>query len=118
MRSAAWALAACLGALSAVGCHRLIPRSGPPYSITGIVTSLDPATIVVRHKTGQEVSIALSPGTVVSRRAHPATLRDVAVGMRIVVVYHFAGGAAVADEVRLFRPPVRAAITQGATSPG
>jgi hypothetical protein len=31
---------------------------------------------------------------------------DIAVGMRVVVVYRLVDGAAVADEVRLFRPPI------------
>ena len=105
MRSSALVLALCLAGLTAASCHRLVPAGRPPFSITGIVTSIDSTEMTVRHKTGQRVSIALTPGTVVSRRDRPAAIGDVAVGMRIVVLYHFVEGKAVANEVHLFRGP-------------
>ena len=66
-------------------------------------------TLALRHKSGQRIRIALGPGTAVSRRDQPATVADIAVGMRIVVVYRFVGGTPVADEVHLFRPPIKSA---------
>src|SRR5258706_8101961 len=97
------ALVICLTAMAAASCHRLIPPTRPPFTITGVVESAATNSITLRHKTGQRVAIALSPGTVVTRRSRPADVVDIQVGMRIVVWYHLVDGAAVADNVQLFR---------------
>ena len=64
--------------------------------------AVDAGAITIRHKSGQRVTFAVTPGTLVSRRDGPAAIADVPVRMRIVVVYHFVDGGAVADEVHLF----------------
>jgi hypothetical protein len=109
MRKALHVLAICLAGIGGSACHRLIPSARPPFTITGIVQSLDADTLSLRHKSGQVVRIAIAPRTTVSRGKEPARVADVQVGMRVVVSYRFIGGAAVADDVRLFRPPIKRA---------
>jgi hypothetical protein len=109
MRKTFQVLAICLAGIGGSACHRLIPSARPPFTITGIVQSLDADTLSLRHKSGQVVRIAIAPRTTVSRGQEPARVADVQVGMRVVVSYHFIGGAAVADDVRLFRPPIKRA---------
>jgi hypothetical protein len=99
-------LAICLAGAGAAACHRLVPPTRPPFTVTGVVASVDPDAITLRHKSGQRMRMAIAPGTVVTRRDRAAAVADIAVGMRVVVVYRFVGDAAVADEVRLFRPPI------------
>jgi hypothetical protein len=107
MRKALQLFVLCLAGVSGSACHRLIPTSRPPFTITGIVQAMDADALSLRHKSGQVVRIAIAPRTTVSRDAQPAALADVHVGMRIVVWYHFTDGAAVADDVRLFRPAIK-----------
>ena len=102
MRNTLLALAICVAGIAGSSCHRLIPRSGPLFSITGIVESVDPTAMTLMHKTGP-VHIAITPGTRVSRRDQPAVISDLTVGMRIVVWYQLVDGGAVATEVHLFR---------------
>jgi hypothetical protein len=97
----------CLAGASGSACHRLIPAARPPFTITGIVQAMDADALSLRHKSGHIVRIAIVPRTTVSSGAQPAGLGDVHVGMRIVVWYHFTDGAAVADDVRLFRPAIK-----------
>jgi hypothetical protein len=96
-------------AMFGASCRHLIPNARPPFTITGIVQSMDAEALSLRHKSGQIVRIAVAPRTTVSREKQPAGLADVQVGMRVVVSYRFIGGAPVADEVRLFRPPIKPA---------
>jgi hypothetical protein len=95
-----------LASVIVASCHRLVPASRPPYTITGVVESVDAGALSLRHKSGQRVRIAFAPRTAVSRRDRPAAIADIAVGMRIVVLYRLVDGVAVADEVRLFRPAI------------
>ena len=101
--------AICLAGIGGSACHRLIPSARPPFTITGIVQSMDADALSLRHKSGQIVRIAIAPRTTVSRERQPADLADIHVGMRIVVLYRFISGAAVAGDVRLFRPPIKPA---------
>ena len=65
------------------------------------------AVDVVAPQVGPAASpIALVSDTAVTNDGRPAAAADIAAGMRVVVVYHFADTAAVADEVRLFRGPI------------
>lgn len=103
MRKTARLLTILLLGMLGVCCGRLIPATRPPFTVTGIVESVDPHGLNLRHKTGQRVSIAITPQTTVVRRNNSADVAEVKVGMRIVVLYHFVDGAPTADEVRLFR---------------
>ena len=100
-----------LAAIVGASCHRLVPAAHPPFTITGVVESVDPQGLRLRHKSGQKVSISFTPQTIFTKNNGPADVADVKTQMRIVVVYHFAGDAPMADEVRLFRtkrePPAR-----------
>lgn len=106
MRDLTRALIVVVAAVATTSCYRLIPAAKAPYAITGVVESIDATTLSLRHKSGQRLRIALAPATTVSRRDSPAAVSDIAVGMRIVVVYRIVDGMAVADEVHLFRPPI------------
>jgi hypothetical protein len=97
-----------LAAILAASCHRLIPPTRPPYTVTGIVETIDGGALALRHKSGQRIRIAFAPGTVVSWRNSSAAVEDIAVGMRILVLYRIVDGLPVADEVRLFRPAIKA----------
>ena len=87
-----------------VSCYRLIPVSRPPFAMTGVVELVDGHELGLRHKSGQRVRIAVTPQTTILARDNPATITDVKIGMRIVVVYHFVDGAPTADEIRWYRP--------------
>src|SRR5712675_2412597 len=102
-------LVICAAGVVAASCYRMIPSSHPPYTVTGVVEAVDSEAMALRHKSGQRIRIAFVPGTAVSSRDSPAAVADIAVGMRIVVVYRFVGGTPVADEVHLFRPPIKPA---------
>jgi hypothetical protein len=106
MRKALQLFAICLAGAGASGCHRSMPPARPPFSVTAVVASMDAGTITLRHKSGQRILVAITPGTTVTKRGTAAAVADIAVGMRVVVVYRLVDGAAVADEVRLFRPPI------------
>ncbi len=106
MRKALQLFAIGLAAAGGLGCHQLIPPARPPFSVTAVVTETDAGTITLRHKSGQRILVAITPGTAVTRSGSAAAAVDIAVGMRVVVVYRLVDGAAVADEVRLFRPPI------------
>ena len=96
-----------LAGMIAASCHRMVPPAKPPFTITGVVEAIDPETLAVRHKSGQRVKIALASATQVSRLDSPAASADIEVGMRIVVLYRFVDGRAVADQVRLFRDAIK-----------
>jgi hypothetical protein len=104
MRKASHLLTILLVGIVAISCHRLRPATHPPFTITGIVVSVDPRGLDLRHKSGQRINIALTPQTTIVRRNHPAGAADIKIGMRIVVWYHFVDRAPTADEVHLFRP--------------
>src|SRR4051812_44514576 len=108
MRSGRLALAVSLAVVLAASCHRVVPQTEPPFTLTGIVEAVDSETLAVRHKSGQRVVISLASSTSVSSHDRPAAISDIKVGMRIVVVYRFVDGRAVADQVRLFRAAIKA----------
>ena len=108
MCKASHGLAILLAGTLGASCHRHIPAT-TPLTITGVVESIDANALNLRHQSGQRVRIAITPRTAIVRHDHPATVVDIAVGMRIVVVYRVVDGAPTADEVRLFRPPIKAA---------
>ena len=97
--------AICLAAVGGSACHRLRPASHPPYTVTAVVEAVAADAITLRHKSGQRIHMEIAPATAVTRREGAAAVSDIAVGMRVVVIDRFVGAAAVADEVRLFRPP-------------
>jgi hypothetical protein len=109
MRKAVCLLAICAIGIVTASCYRLIPASRPPYTVTGVVEAIDTETLALRHKSGQRIRIALGPGTAVSKRDQAAAVTDIAVGMRIVVLYRVVQGTLVADQVHLFRPPIKPA---------
>ena len=86
-----------------VSCHRLIPATQPPFTITGIVESIDTHGLRLRHKTGQHINVSVTPQTAFVRRGSPVDPADLEVQMRVVILYHFVDGAATADQIRLFR---------------
>jgi hypothetical protein len=92
-------------AAAAAACHPIRPAAAP-YSITGLVESVDAAALSLRHKSGQRMRITLAEETAVTNDGRPAARADITAGLRVVVVYHFADTVAVADEVRLFRGPI------------
>ena len=105
MRNAALA-AMLLCAAAGAACHRPIRPAAAPYTITGRIDSVDGGALSLRHKSGRRIRIALAAETLVTNEGRPAAVADIAAGMRVVVLYHFADTAAVADEVRLFRGPI------------
>jgi hypothetical protein len=107
MRKAVRLLVTCAIGVVTASCYRLIPPARPPYTVTGVVEAIDGEAMTLRHKSGQRIRIAFVPGTAVSRRDTPAAVSDITVGMRIVVVYRFVGGTPAADQVHLFRPPIK-----------
>jgi hypothetical protein len=106
MRSAVVAAIVLVAAAAAASCHGPLRPAAPPYTVTGRIDTLEAGTLSLDHKTGQRMRIMLSGETVVTNEGHPASPADIAAGMRVVVVYHFADAVAVADEVRLFRGPI------------
>jgi hypothetical protein len=106
MRSAAWVVTVMLAGGAAASCHRLIPASRPPFTVTGRVESIDAGGLSLRHKSGQRIRIAVVPETTVTRNGRSSAPAEIRVGMRVVVVYRFVDETAVADEVRLFRGPI------------
>ena len=113
MREASLVLAILLAGMLGASCHRLIPATRPPFTITGLVEAVDANTLNLRHKSGQRITIAITPRTAIVRRDNPAKIADVKIGMRIVVLYHVVDGAATADEVHLFRRPSRDSSVDG-----
>ena len=109
MRKAVCLLVICAIGIVTASCYRLIPAARPPYTVTGVVEEIDTETLALRHKSGQRIRIALGPGTAVSKRDQAAAVADIAVGMRIVVLYRIVQGTLVADQVHLFRPPSKPA---------
>ena len=89
--------------IAGVSSHRLVPATQPPFSVTGIVESVDAQGLRLRHKSGQRVAISYAPQTAFTRQGRPAAVADVRINMRIVVLYHFVDGTPTADEIRLFR---------------
>jgi hypothetical protein len=106
MRNAAAAAMLLFAGAGAASCHERIPPAATPYTVTGRVESVDAGALSLRHKSGRRLIIVLAGDTAVTHDGHPAAPADIAAGMRVVVVYHFAEDVAVADEVRLFRGPI------------
>lgn len=78
------------------------------HHVRGTVTVADATRIEVRHKTGQIVSVALRPATTYRWDQTPASLDDVSVGARVMIVLDQRRGPFSAQEVRIFtRPPTR-----------
>ena len=80
--------------------------------VRGTVTVVDPKRIEIKHKTGQLVSIALSSGTTYQWDDNPASLDDVLVGGRVLVVLDQPEGPFNAAVVRIFGRPVAKASTR------
>ena len=105
-------LAICAVGIGAAACYRVIPAGSAAVTpITGVVEAVDAEALALRHKSGQRIRIALvrdtaviddatSPAAVGRHRGRHADRR----GLSLV-----AGHVAVADEVRLFRPPIKPA---------
>ena len=106
MRRVAFAALLSLAGIGVAACHRPIRPAAPPFTIIGRVEAVDAGALQLRHKSGQRIRIALAGNTAVINDGHPAAAADIAAGMRVVVIYHFADAGAVADEVRLFRGPI------------
>lgn len=89
-----------LGSLSlAQGC------AARAHAIRGTVTIVEPGRIEIRHKSGQHVSVGLSPQTTFRWDQSLARLNDVRVGGRVMVVVQEPRGAFTATEVRIFTQP-------------
>lgn len=80
--------------------------------VRGTVTVVDPTRIEIKHKTGQLVSIALSSGTTYRWDDNPASLHDVFVGGRVLVVLDQPEGPSHAAVVRIFGRPVAKGSTR------
>lgn len=72
------------------------------HGIRGTVTVIDSTRIEVRHKSGQRVSVGLSPRTSFRRGDTGATFNDVRVGGRVIVVPDEGVSPFTASEVRIF----------------
>ena len=80
-----------LSAALAASCAATRTGVRPAYTITGMVQAIEPGGFTLRHKSGQRVTIAITANTAVAHNT-AAVITDVAVGMRIVVIYHFVDG--------------------------
>ena len=87
------------------------------HHVRGTVTVADSTRIEVRHKTGQVVSVALRPATTYWWDHTSASLDDVSVGARVMIVLDQRRGPFSAQEVRIFtRPPTRPITTPQSNS--
>lgn len=75
------------------------------HFIRGTVTAVDPTRIEIKHKTGQLVSVAVTPGTHYRWNHSPASLDDVEVGARVMVVLDESPRLFTATDVRIFTRP-------------
>ena len=75
------------------------------HAIRGTVTIAEPTRIEIRHKSGQRVSVRLSPLTTFRWDQGLATLKDVRVGGRVMVEVQEPRGPFTAMEVRIFSQP-------------
>lgn len=75
------------------------------HFMRGTVTVVDPTRIEIKHKTGQLISVALIPGTTYRWDDSPASLNDVGVGARVLIVLDQPPGPFSAAEVRIFTRP-------------
>ena len=73
--------------------------------VRGTVTAVAPARIQLKHKTGQTVSIELDQATTYRWDHAPASLADVLIGARVMVILQQARGPIAAQEVRIFTRP-------------
>ena len=73
--------------------------------VRGSVTAVAPARIQLKHKTGQTVSIELDQATTYRWDHAPASLADVLIGARVMVILQHPRGAITAQEVRIFSRP-------------
>lgn len=74
------------------------------HFVRGSVVAVDPTRLEIRHKTGQRVSIAITPATDYRWDHSPATLDDVRVGTRVMVVLDEPLTLFNARTVRIFTP--------------
>lgn len=72
------------------------------HGIRGTVTVIESNRIVVQHKSGQRVSVGLSPRTSFRRGDTGATINDVRVGGRVIVVLDEDVSPFRATEVRIY----------------
>lgn len=75
------------------------------HVIRGTVTVVDPTRIEIRHKSGQLVSVALTSGTTYRWDDGSASVNDVNVGARVLVVLDEPPSPFSAVEVRIFTRP-------------
>lgn len=78
------------------------------YHVRGTVTAVNPTQIEIRHKSGQLVPVALGPTTAFRWDHTPASLGDLRVGSRVMVLFEQRTGPFSATEVRIFTRPTRA----------
>ena len=73
--------------------------------VRGTVTGVDPTRIEIKHKTGQLVTVAIVSRTTYRWDHSPASLNDVGVGARVLIVLDQPPGPFSAAEVRIFTRP-------------
>jgi len=79
--------------------------AGRQHFVRGTVAAVDPTRIEIKHKTGQLVSVALTPRTQYRWDHSPASLDDVGVGARVMVVLDEPPRPFTATEVRILSRP-------------
>lgn len=72
------------------------------HAIRGTVTGLEPTRLEIRHKSGQRVSVVLTPRTSFRRGDSGASFDDVRIGGRVIVVIDEDVTPFRAMEVRIF----------------
>ena len=100
LRSHSWRLGMWLVLFAALSVGQACAAAG--HAIRGTVTVVEPTRIEIRHKSGQRVSVGLSPRTSFRRGDSGATFDDVRVGGRVIVVVAEEVGPFRATEVRIF----------------
>lgn len=74
------------------------------HAIRGTVTVVEPTRIEIRHKSGQRVSVGMSPRTSFRRGDSGASFNDVRVGGRVILVIDEGVSPFGATEIRIFSP--------------
>lgn len=78
------------------------------YHVRGTVVAVTPTQIEIRHKSGQVVPVALRPTTAFRWDHTRASVGDLRVGSRVMVLFEERTGPFSATEVRIFTRPARA----------
>lgn len=74
------------------------------YHVRGTVAAVNPSRIEIRHKSGQVVPIVIGPMTAFRCDHTPASLGDLRVGSRVMVLFEERTGPFSATQVRIFTP--------------